>query len=99
MRYFYLNSEDQYADKPVLAKLSKKAEDICNKMSKLSRQHAMLDRELVEELARINNVTEQEISDMMSEYDWLVDVSQYGLGNVEQVEQITKEEFLKLKEE
>lgn len=96
MKYFHLNPEESN-ESAVVAKLSTKAEKIVQQMSKLAQKHRELDRKLVSELAKVNNLPEDEIQDMMADYDWLVDVSQYGLGNMETAEGITKEEFLKLR--
>ena len=52
---------------------------------------------LLTELAKINNISEDEVSDILATYDFLVDSSQYGL--VDLVTEISKEEYDKIKED
>ena len=47
-------------------------------------------------LSKINKIDEDEISDIMAEYDFLVDASQYGTG-AEMAKSISKEEYEVLK--
>lgn len=95
MKYYYINPDEE-DEKPILIKLSKKIDYLIGKMAKLSRQHAELDRQVIQELSKINNMTEDEISDILTNYDFMVDVSQYGLGNFEiSTQELTKEEYKK----
>ena len=92
MKYYYINPYEEN-EKPILIKLSKKVDNLVGKMMKLSRQQAKLDRQVIQELSRINNISEDEISDILANYDFMVDVSQYGLGNFEiSAKELTKEE-------
>lgn len=65
-------------------------------MSKLSQQLRKLDRKLVQEFASCNNITEDEASDLMADYDFMVDASQYDCSDFT-FDQITKEEYDRLK--
>lgn len=95
MKYFYINPNEEN-EKPILIKLSKKIDNLISKMAKLSQQHAKLDKQVIQELSKINNISEDEISDILASYDFMVDVSQYGLGNFEiSTQELTKEEYKK----
>lgn len=99
MYYYHVNSEEQDGLRaPIVMKVSKKASDLCAKMGKLSNEMAKLDRELLEELARINNTSTDEVSDIMAYNDFLVDASQYGTGYIanRQVSKGEYEELLKI---
>lgn len=93
--YYYLLKSNE-ADTGLPIKTNSKIQKICSKMSRIINLHAKLDRELVKELATLNNITEEEASDIMSSYDFLVDESQYGLSNFSN-EIITREKYLKIK--
>lgn len=97
MDYLHVNADctDGYY-RPVVMKVSKKAWNICSRLGKLAVQHRKLDRELVTELAKINNMSEDEISDIMCSQDFMVDAAEYGVG-VETSKEITKEEYEKLR--
>lgn len=95
MKYYLLNPENP--NEPIVIKVNSVLENIVSKMVKLSRKHAELDKQLVKELARINNISEDEASDIMCFNDFLVDSSQYGLGEV--VQQISKEQYDKYRKE
>lgn len=96
MKYYYINP-DKENEKPILIKLSKKIDNLVGRMAKLSRQHAKLDREVIQELSKINDISEDEISDILANYDFMVDISQYGLSNFEiSVKELTKEEYKQL---
>ena len=45
-------------------------------------------------LAVLNEISEDEASDIMSSYDFLVDTSQYGLSNFS-IEQVSRKEYLR----
>lgn len=94
IKYFLLKKDVN--DKGIIIKINRKIEKITSKMAILVNQHAILDRQLIQELANLNNTSEDEISDIISSYDFLVDESQYGLSNFSN-EQISKEEYLKLR--
>ena len=96
MYYYHINSEEQDGLRaPIVMKVSKKASGLCARMGKLSNEMSKLDRELLEELARINNTSTDEVSDIMAYNDFLVDASQYGTGYIAN-RQISKEEYEKL---
>ena len=96
MKYFYINPYEEN-EKPILIKLSKKIDSLISKMAKLSQQHAKLDKQVIQELSKINNISEDEISDILASYDFTVNVSQYGLGNFEiSTQELTKEEYNKI---
>ena len=93
MDYYHINSEEDDGQRaPIVMKVSKKASSICNKMGKLARQMAKLDRELLEELANINNTSTDEVSEIMAFDDFLVGSSQYGTNYIAD-KQISKEEY------
>lgn len=92
MRYFLLKKDIN--DKGITVKVNSKIEKVTNRMARLIRQHAKLDKELIKELAKVNNITEDEVSDIMSSYDFLVDQSQYGLSNFSN-EEISRQEYLR----
>lgn len=95
MKYYLLKKN--LTDKGILIKINSKVQKISFKMAKLINQHAILDRQLVKELANLNRISEDEASDIMSSYDFLVDESQYGLSNFSN-EQISREQYLALKD-
>ena len=97
MNYYHLNADCKYEfDEPVVLKVSSKAEELAGRMGKLVRQHRELERELLKEMSRINEITESEIGEFMSKYDFLVDASQYGVG-IETAKTISKAEYEKLR--
>lgn len=93
---YYLLKKNIADNNGIPIKINSKIQKICNKMAKLVNQHAILDRQLIKELADINEITEDDASDIMSSYDFLVDASQYGLSSFS-VEQVSREEYLKQK--
>ena len=96
MNYYHINSEEQDGLRaPIVMKVSKKASNLCAIMGKLSNKMAKLDHELLEELARVNNTSTDEVSDIMAYNDFLVDASQYGTNYIAS-RQISKEEYEKL---
>lgn len=94
MQYYLLKKN--LTDNGIPIKINSKIQKICNKMAKLINQHAVLDRQLVKELADLNGISENEASDIMCWYDFLVDVSQYGLSNISN-EQISRRYYLAVK--
>lgn len=94
MKYYLLKKN--ITDNGIPIKTNSKIQNICNKMAKLINQHSILDRQLIKELADLNEIPEDEVSDIMSSYDFLVDASQYGLSNFS-IEQVSREEYLKQK--
>lgn len=96
MQYFHINHNCKSETEPVVLKVSEKALYLCSRMAKLIKQHSLLDRQLVRELAKINKIDEDEINDIMAEYDFLVDASQYGIC-AEIAKSISKEEYEVLK--
>lgn len=95
MKYYLLKKNT--TDKGIPIKINSKVQKISSKMAKLINQHAILDRQLVKELANLNGISEDEASDIMSSYDFLVDESQYGLSNFSN-EQVSREQYLALKD-
>ena len=95
--YYYLLKKYEH-DKGLPVKVDSKIKKICGKMAKLAQQHAELDRKLVKEFALLNDISEDEASDIMSSYDFLVDYSQYGLGCIDfSQEEVTRIEYEKVK--
>ena len=97
MDYLHINADcaNGYCE-PVVMKVSKKAWDLSGRMGALVVQHRRLEEKLIKELARINDMTTDEVSDIMSTYDFMVDCSQYGVG-VETSEEISKEKYEELR--
>lgn len=98
MNYLHVNADctDGYY-RPVVMKVSKKAWSVCSRLGKLAVKHRKLERELITELAKINNMSEDEVSDIMCNQDFLVDAAEYGVG-VEISKEISKEEYEKLRQ-
>lgn len=65
-------------------------------MGKLAEQHQKLERELLTELAEINNMSEDEVSDIMYVHDFLVDAIEYDVG-VETSKEISRQEYYRLR--
>lgn len=97
MRYIHLNAYSKHEEEHLAVKINSKIDKICSKMAKLARKQGELDRQLVKEFAKVNDISEDEASDIMSSNDFLVDSSQYGLS--EFAKEITKEEYLQLKKQ
>lgn len=91
---YYLLKKNVADNNGILIKINSKIQKICGKMAKLVNQHAILDKQLVKELAVLNEISEDEASDIMSSYDFLVDTSQYGLSNFS-IEQVSRKEYLR----
>lgn len=97
MHYYHLNKDLYDAEtQPVIVKVSSKMNRIVARMSKLCQQLRKLDKKLIREFASCNNITEDQASDLMADYDFMVDVSQYGCSDFT-IDQITKEEYNRLK--
>lgn len=77
MKYIHVNKDEQYGE-PIVVKVSSKMLKIIHQMSILANKHAQLDKLMVGEFAKINNISEEEASDIMCFNDFLVDTSQYG---------------------
>lgn len=95
MKYFNLKKYEE--EKGIFVKTNSKIDKLCSRMSKLAQQHAKLDRLLVKEFAQLNGISEDEASDIMCSYDFLVDISQYGLTDFCQ-EQISQKDYNKAKD-
>lgn len=97
MNYLHVNADCRNGERePVVMKVSKKAWGLCGRLGKLAKQHRKLERELLTELAEINNMSEDEVSDIMCTNDFLVDAAEYGVG-IETSKEISKKEYEKLR--
>lgn len=97
MNYLHINADSTNGqDAPVVMKVSKKAWGLCGRLGKLAKQHRKLERELLTELAEINNMSEDEVSDIMCVHDFLVDAAEYGVG-VETSKEIDRQEYYRLR--
>ena len=97
MNYLHINADSTDGQSaPVVMKVSEKAWGLCGRMGKLSEQHRKLERELLTELAEINNMSEDEVSDIMCVHDFLVDAAEYGVG-VETSKEISRQEYYRLR--
>ena len=97
MNYLHVNADcmNGYYE-PVVMKVSKKAWNICGRLGVLAKKHRYLEQELITELARINKMSTEEVSDIMCAHDFMVDAAEYGVG-VETSEEISKEKYEKLR--
>ena len=97
MNYLHVNADctNGYYE-PVVMKVSKKAWDLCGRLGELAKKHRYLERELITELAKINKMSTDEISDIMCAHDFMVDAAEYGVG-VETSKTIDKKEYEKLR--
>lgn len=97
MKYYNLTKGNSF-DEKILFKVSEKSFKIAKRMAKLSRQHAKLDKQFIEELAQVNNLETFEISDLLADYDFFVDMTEYGnnLDGYAEMREITKEEYMRL---
>ena len=60
MDYLHINANSADGQRaPVVMKVSKKAWGLCGRMGKLAKQHIKLERELLTELAEINNMVKK----------------------------------------
>ena len=101
MKYFYLNPTevDKGNNYPVVLKLSEKALKLAGKMKKLAKEHAKTERELIELMAILNNLSTDDISEIMCNYDFMVDETQYGIGAELQSTGIERAQYIRLKKE
>ena len=96
MKYYHLNQDtDESHIKPIVAKVSTKLEKIACRMCKLVKEHKKLDKMLIQEFAKCNDITEDEASDLLCQYDFMVDTTQYSCGPV--FGQIDLDTYKKLK--
>lgn len=94
MKYVQINKHEN--DEPIVVKVSSKLLKIINKMRVLSRKHQKLDKLMIEEFAKINNISEYEASELMCFGDFMVDISQYGGGLL--LDEISLDEYKRLKD-
>ena len=81
MKYYDLNQDTNEANtRPVIAKVSTRLEKIACRMDKIVQEHRKLDKMLIREFAKCNNITEDESSDLLCQYDFMVDTTQYSCG-------------------
>lgn len=97
MNYLHVNADcvNGYYE-PVVMKVSKKAWNICGRLGELAKKYRYLERELITELAKINKMSTDEVSDIMCSQDFLVDAAEYGVG-METSKEVSKEEYEKLR--
>lgn len=97
MDYYYLNADCVHSEyEPVVLKVSKRAHRLAGEMGALARKHGEIERVLIKELSEINDISEDEISDILADNDFFVDASQYGTG-FETAKTISKKEFEELR--
>lgn len=95
MKYVHINKYEEFG-KPIVVKVSAKLLKIISKMATLAEKHAELDRLMINEFAKINNISEDEASDIMCFNDFMVDISQYGGGLL--LSEISLDEYKRLKD-
>lgn len=100
MKYYNLNklTTEEYSN-PVLIKVDNKTQKMLQKITKIVKQHRTLEREIIAELAKTNNLETDEINDLLADYDFLCDVMEYGnsCDFYSETRQISQEEYNKLK--
>ena len=100
MKYYNLNklTSEEYSN-PVLLKINEKTLKLLEKIVKVVLQHRKLERDIISEIAKTNNLDTYDISDLLSDYDFLCDVMEYGnaFDAYSESRQITKEEYNKLR--
>ena len=94
MKYVHINKYEKFGN-PIVVKVSAKLLKIISKMATLAKKHAELDRLMINEFAKINDISEDEASDIMCFSDLLVDTSQYGGGLL--LNEISFDEYKRLK--
>ena len=93
MDYLHVNADCKNGDSfPIVMKASQKVYDIAKRMVKITKQHRELEKKFIDELAKINNMSTDEVSDIMSTYDFMVDAAEYGV-NVSLYKEITADEY------
>ena len=74
MKYLHVNADCRDGNTfPIIMKTSNKVYEILSKLVILTRKHRELEDKLIDELAKINNMSTDEVNDIMSTYDFLVD--------------------------
>ena len=100
MKYYNLNklTIEEYSN-PVLIKVDNKTQKMLQKITKIVKQHRTLERAIIEQLAKTNNLETYEINDLLADYDFLCDVMEYGnpFDAYAESRQITQEEYNNLK--
>ena len=100
MKYYNLNklTTEEHSN-PVLIKINNKTQKMLQKITKIVNQHRILERAIIEQLAKTNNLEIYEIDDLLAEYDFLCDVMEYGNAFDQHAEdrQISQEEYNNLK--
>lgn len=94
IKYVHINKYE--SDEPIVVKVSSKLLKIVDKICSLSRKHQELDKLMIEEFAKINNISEEEASEIMCFGDFMVDISQYGGGLL--LDEISLDEYKRLKD-
>ena len=100
MRYYNLNKStpSEYSN-PVLIKVNSKVEKLLKRITKVIREHRALEKQIIEELAKVNKMDSYDMNDLLADYDFLCDVMEYGndIDGYAYMREITKEEYDNLK--
>lgn len=102
MKYYNLNklTKEEYTN-PVLIKVNGQTQKMLQRIVKIVIQHRQLERKIIDELAKTNNLETCEISDLLADYDFLCDTMEYGntFDTYAEERQISQKEYTKLKKE
>lgn len=102
MKYYNLNklTSEEYTN-PVLIKINGQTQKMLQRIVKVVAQHRQLERKIIDELAKINNLETYEINDLLADYDFLCDTMEYGnaFDVYSEARQISQKEYNRLKKE
>ena len=100
MKYYNLNKliSEEYTN-PVLIKINSQTQKMLQRIAKIVIQHRQLERKIIDELAKTNNLETYKISDLLAEYDFLCDTMEYGnaFDDYAEARQISQKEYNRLK--
>ena len=100
MKYYNLNklTSEEYTN-PVLIKINGQTQKMLQRIVKVVIQHRQLERKIIDELAKTNNLETYEINDLLADYDFLCDTMEYGnaFDAYSESRQISQKEYNKLK--
>ena len=100
MKYYNLNklTSEEYTN-PVLIKVNGQTQKMLQRIVKVVTQHRQLERKIIDELAKTNNLETYEINDLLADYDFLCDTMEYGnaFDAYAEARQISQKEYNNLK--
>lgn len=98
MRYFLLNDVEYYEhnEEPEILRVPENVLKLMGKCARHVRKARILERKVLDVLAKSNKLTVAELDDIIATNDWGVDQMSYGVQSHLQGE-ISEEEYKKLK--